>query len=116
MSIDPVPTVPQPDASGSESSPRPSAEGGSAPSLAFDALLDVSMPIIIEIGRTSLTLNEILRLRAGSVVQLDRLVGDAVDIHVSDRKLAEGEVVVVGDHFGVRISRVLSRPEVGAAA
>lgn len=109
MSIDPVP-VQQPGAPGSD------APAAGAESLAFDALLDVSMPVIIEIGRTHLTLNEILRLRAGSVVQLDRLVGEAVDIHVSDRKLAEGEVVVVGDHFGVRISRVLSRPQVGAAA
>lgn len=108
MSIDPVP-VQQPGTPGSDA---PAA----TESLAFDALLDVSMPVIIEIGRTHLTLNEILRLRAGSVVQLDRLVGEAVDIHVSDRKLAEGEVVVVGDHFGVRISRVLSRPQVGAAA
>jgi flagellar motor switch protein FliN/FliY len=113
VSIDPVSPVPNPDDPGSASE---EAAAEAAESLAFDALLDVSMPVIIEIGRTSLTLNEILRLHPGSVVQLDRLVGEAVDIHVSDRKLAEGEIVVVGDHFGVRISRVLSRPPVGAAA
>ena len=45
------------------------------------------------------------------MVQLDRLVGDAVDIHVSDRKLAEGEVVVIGDHFGVRITHLISMEE-----
>lgn len=76
----------------------------------FDALLDVPMPVIIEIGRTSMTLSHILDLQPGSVFELDRMVGDTVDILVSDRKLAEGEVVVVGDHFGVRVTRVLADP------
>jgi flagellar motor switch protein FliN/FliY len=83
---------------------------------ALDALLDVSMPVIIEIGRTSMSLSEILQLRPGSVVQLDRMVGDTVDIHVSDRKLAEGEVVVVGDHFGVRVTRVIAHAPGGERA
>jgi flagellar motor switch protein FliN/FliY len=81
-----------------------------AGSFSFDALLDVPMPVIIEIGRTSMTLSQILDLSPGSVFELDRLVGDTVDILVSDRKLAEGEVVVVGDHFGVRVTRVLADP------
>jgi flagellar motor switch protein FliN/FliY len=66
------------------------------------------MPVIIEIGRTSMTVNDILKLGVGSIVQLERLAGEPVDIHVSDRKLAEGEVVVVGEHLGVRVTRVLS--------
>ena len=78
--------------------------------LALDALMDVSMPVIIEVGRTTLTLSEILELREGSLVQLDRLVGEAVDVHVSDQKLAEGEIVVIGNNFGVRITRVLGTP------
>jgi flagellar motor switch protein FliN/FliY len=80
--------------------------GGAASSL--DALLDVSMPVVIEIGRAQMTVQEVLQLSPGSVVQLDRSVGEPVDIYVSDRRLAQGEVVVVGDHFGVRITRVLS--------
>jgi flagellar motor switch protein FliN len=74
----------------------------------FDALLDVSMPVVIEIGRTSMTVNEVLQLGAGAVVQLDRMVGEPVDVYVGDRRLAQGEVVVVGEHFGVRISSVVA--------
>lgn len=76
----------------------------------FDALLDISMPVAIEIGRASMTVQEILQLGIGSVVQLDRIVGEPVDIYVSDRKFAQGEVVVVGEHFGVRITRLVAGP------
>ena len=87
----------------------------SSPSPSFDSLLDVSMPVTIEIGRAHLTVQEILQLGVGSIVQLDRIVGEPVDIYVSDRKFAQGEVVVVGEHFGVRITRVLSGPHAEAA-
>ena len=88
----------------------PTAEAGTRASspASLDALMDVSMPVVIEIGRTSLTVQEVLQLGIGSVVQLERIVGEPVDVYVSDRKLAQGEVVVVGEHFGVRITRVLS--------
>jgi flagellar motor switch protein FliN/FliY len=76
----------------------------------FDALLDISMPVAIEIGRASMTVQEILQLGVGSVIQLDRIVGEPVDIYVSDRKFAQGEVVVVGEHFGVRITKLLAGP------
>lgn len=75
---------------------------------AFDSLLDIAMPVAIEIGRASMTVQEILQLGIGSVIQLDRIVGEPVDIYVSDRKFAQGEVVVVGEHFGVRITKVLA--------
>lgn len=81
--------------------------GEPASSPTFDALLDVSMPVAIEIGRASMTVQEILHLGIGAVVQLDRIVGEPVDIYVSDRKFAQGEVVVVGEHFGVRITKVM---------
>lgn len=90
--------------------------GGEAPALSFDALLDVSMPVAIEIGRASMTIQEILQLGIGSVIQLDRIVGEPVDIYVSDRKFAQGEVVVVGEHFGVRITRVFGGPNSDALA
>jgi flagellar motor switch protein FliN/FliY len=54
-----------------------------------------------------MTVQEVLALAPGSVVQLERMVGESVDIYVSDRRLAEGEVVVVGEHFGVRITRMV---------
>jgi flagellar motor switch protein FliN/FliY len=77
-------------------------------SASLDTLLDVSLPVAIEFGRTSMTIQEVLDLGTGSVIELSRMVGEPVDIFVSDRKLAEGEVVVVGEHFGVRITRILS--------
>jgi flagellar motor switch protein FliN/FliY len=79
-----------------------------APMPGFDSLLDIAMPVAIEIGRASMTVQEILQLGIGSVIQLDRIVGEPVDIYVSDRKFAQGEVVVVGEHFGVRITRLLA--------
>jgi len=88
----------------------------SVPSPGFDSLLDITMPVAIEIGRASMTVQEILQLGIGSVVQLDRIVGEPVDIYVSDRKFAQGEVVVVGEHFGVRITKVLGGPGSEAAA
>lgn len=73
-------------------------------------LLDLTLPVSIELGRTSMTVQEILRLGRGSVIQLDRLAGEPIDIYVGDRRFAEGEVVVLGEHFGVRITRVLANP------
>ena len=77
-------------------------------------LLDLTLPVSIELGRTSMTVQELLRLGRGSVIQLDRLAGEPIDIYVGDRRFAEGEVVVLGEHFGVRITRVLAAP--GAAS
>ena len=71
-------------------------------------LLDLTLPISIELGRTSMTVQELLRLGRGSVIQLDRLAGEPIDIYVGDRRFAEGEVVVLGEHFGVRITRIVS--------
>lgn len=87
------------------------AELNGAPRLgsaSLDTLLDVSLPVAIEFGRTSMTVQEVLDLGTGSVIQLSRMVGEPIDIYVSDRKLAEGEVVVVGEYFGVRITRILT--------
>lgn len=71
-------------------------------------LLDLSLPVSIELGRTSMTVQELLRLGRGSVIQLDRLAGEPIDIFVGDRRFAEGEVVVLGEHFGVRITRIVT--------
>ena len=79
-------------------------------------LLDLTLPISIELGRTAMTVQEILRLGRGSVIQLDRLAGEPIDIYVGDRRFAEGEVVVLGEHFGVRITRVLANQAASSAA
>ena len=74
----------------------------------FDALLDVRMPVVIEIGRAQMTVQDGLQLAPGSVVMLDRAVGEPVDLYVSDRRFAQGEIVVVDDRFGVRVTRLLA--------
>jgi flagellar motor switch protein FliN/FliY len=109
MSSSPEPTEPEPAAP----EPAEAAVGSPAHALGMDALLDVSMPVVVEIGRTDMTLNEVAALRTGSIFSLDRLVGESVDVLVGERKLAEGEVVVVGDHLGIRIVRVNAGPAVG---
>ena len=74
-------------------------------------LMDLTLPLSIELGRTRMTVQEILRLGRGSVVQLERLAGEPIDLYVADRRFAEGEVVVLGEHFGVRVTRILSTPQ-----
>ncbi|MCO4099413.1 flagellar motor switch protein FliN [Gemmatimonas sp.] len=79
-------------------------------------LLDLTLPVSIELGRTSMMVQELLRLGRGSVIQLDRLAGEPIEIYVGDRRFAEGEVVVLGEHFGVRITRVLANPGAAGSA
>lgn len=76
-------------------------------------LLDLTLPVSIELGRTSMTVQEILRLGRGSVIQLERLAGEPIDIYVGERRFAEGEVVVLGEHFGVRITRIVNHHPLG---
>src|ERR1044072_231059 len=71
-------------------------------------VMDLTLPLSIELGRTRMTVQDILRLGRGSVVQLERPAGDPIDLYVADRRFAEGEGVVVGDHSGGRITRILS--------
>jgi len=72
-------------------------------------LMDLTLPVAIELGRTTMSVQEILQLGRGSVVQLERLAGEPIDIYVGDRRFAEGEVVVLGENFGVRVTRIISR-------
>jgi len=87
--------------------------GGEVP---LSMLLDLTLPVTIELGRTSMTVQELLRLGRGSVITLDRLAGEPIEIFVGERRFAEGEVVVLGEHFGVRVTRILSRLPTEAAA
>lgn len=74
----------------------------------IELLLDVTMRVTVELGRTRMKLSQILELQHGAVVELDRLAGDPVDIFVNDRMVARGEVVVVDDKFGVRITEMVA--------
>ena len=74
----------------------------------LDLLMDVNLSLKIELGRTRMYLDDILRLSAGSVVPLDKLAGDPLDILVNDRLVARGEVLVLNENFCVRVTEIVS--------
>ena len=77
-------------------------------------ILDVPLQVTVELGRTKKSIKDILELSNGSIVELDKLAGEPVDIHVNGKLLAKGEVVVIDENFGVRITDIVS-PEERAA-
>lgn len=77
----------------------------------IELLMDVKMPIAIELGRTEMAISEILALGPGSVVELEKLAGEPVDLLVNGKVVARGEVVVVDENFGVRITMLMSPQE-----
>lgn len=70
----------------------------------IELLYDLQLPVAIELGRTNMLIRDILRLARGSVIEFDRLASEPVDILVNGKKIAEGEVVVIDKHFGIRIT------------
>lgn len=74
----------------------------------INMLYDVELEVKIELGRTMLSVEDILRLREGSIVQLDKDAGAPVDIYINNRVVAEGEVLVLNDYFCVRVTNILS--------
>jgi flagellar motor switch protein FliN/FliY len=74
----------------------------------LQAILDVPVTISMEIGRTKINIKNLLQLNQGSVVELDRLAGEPMDVLVNGTLIAQGEVVVVNDKFGIRLTDVIS--------
>ena len=85
------------------------ANGQAGDNSAIDLLLDVTLQVTVELGRARMKIGEILGLRNGSVIELDRLAGEPADILINGTLIARGEVVVVDEKFGVRIIEVVSR-------
>lgn len=81
---------------------------GPANAKAIELLSDVNLNVKIELGRTRMLVEDVLRLTDGAVVELDKLAGDPVDVFVNDRHVARGEVLVLNDNFCVRINEILS--------
>ncbi len=77
----------------------------------LERILDVPLKLTVELGRTVRKVREILTLEPGSVLELDKLAGEAVDVLVNGRLLARGEVVVIDENFGVRITDIVSQEE-----
>lgn len=77
----------------------------------LDMVLELPVTISMEIGRTKISIRNLLQLTQGSVIELDRLAGEAMDVLVNDTLIAHGEVVVVNDKFGIRLTDVISADE-----
>lgn len=95
-------------ASGFEEIAEPSA--GSVP-VDLDMILDIPVTISMEIGRTKISIRNLLKLNQGSVVELDRLAGEPLDVMVNGTLVAHGEVVVVNEKFGIRLTDVITAME-----
>jgi flagellar motor switch protein FliN len=83
----------------------------------LDLLMEVALPVSVSFGKTSLQIREVLKLNTGSVVELDRLVSEPVEVIVNNCVIARGEVVVVDGNYGVRVTQLASRADrLGLAA
>ena len=77
----------------------------------LNMLFDIPLQVTVELGRTKRSVKEILEMSSGSIIELDKLAGEPVDILVNNRHIAKGEVVVIDENFGVRITDILSQSE-----
>jgi len=77
----------------------------------LEFLLDIPLNISIEVGRTRIMIKDLLKMREGSVVELDKLAGEPLDVYVNSRLIAKGEAVLVNDKFGIRLTDVVSPAE-----
>jgi flagellar motor switch protein FliN/FliY len=85
------------------------AAGGTSNSLEF--ILDIPMQVSVQIGTARMLIRELLQLGQGSVIELDKLAGEPMDVLVNNKLVARGEVVVVNDKFGIRLTDVVSHAE-----
>lgn len=88
-----------------------SGETNQAGSQNLDFLLDVPLGVTVELGRTKMIINKMLQLTQGSVVELDKSAGEPVEIYINNKLLGKGEVIVVNDRFGIRITEIISQAD-----
>ena len=74
----------------------------------FDLLLDIKLQLTVELGRTEMPIKKILELTRGSIIELDKVAGEPVELYASGKMIAKGEVVVIEDNFGLRIISIVS--------
>jgi flagellar motor switch protein FliN/FliY len=86
-------------------SPAPGAPGN------LDLLLEVELPVVVTFGRTQLPLKDVLKLSSGSIVELNRLANEPVEVLINNSVIARGEVVVVDGNYGIRVTEIVSRQE-----
>ncbi|MGJ7921958.1 flagellar motor switch protein FliN [Neobacillus sp. LXY-4] len=86
-----------------------SSKSGLEDSVNLNLLMDISLEIVVELGRTKKKINEILDLSQGSIIELDRVSGEPVDLLINGKIVAKGEVVVIDEYFGIRITEILTK-------
>lgn len=104
-----------PEASTPFSMPDLAANAGAELSQGMSLLSDVTLNVKIELGRTRMLVEDVLKLGEGAVVELEKLAGDPVDVFVNERHVARGEILVVNDNFCVRISEIIQSESVECA-
>lgn len=77
----------------------------------LDFLLDVSLEVSVQVGQTRMTIQDLLQLGQGSVIELTKLAGEPLDIYINERLIARGEAVIVNEKFGVRITDIISQQD-----
>jgi flagellar motor switch protein FliN/FliY len=77
----------------------------------IDLILDVTLPVAVELGRSRMQIQDILKLAPGSVIELDKSAGDPVELFINDRPIAKGEVVIIDENFGVRLTSIVTATE-----
>ena len=110
---DPGPAMPPPGELGGAGNfgPPPPAAGGENASRPLDFILDIPLEISVELGRARMVINDLLQLGQGSVIELSKLAGEPLEIFVNGKLVARGEVVVVNEKFGVRVTDIVSPME-----
>jgi flagellar motor switch protein FliN/FliY len=89
----------------------PNSAGGAGQEMNLNLILDVAVTLALEVGRAKMSVRELLQLAPGAVVELDRLAGEPLDVLVNGVRIARGEVVVVNEKFGIRLTDVVSETE-----
>ena len=92
---------------------KASEEGGTGRSQQydFDLILDIPLEVRAELGKVKMLVNDLLQLGQGSILELNKKVGEQIDVYVSDKLVARGEVVVVEEKFGIRLTDIISPDE-----
>lgn len=91
--------------------PSDGSSAGADADVKLDVILEVPVTLSLEVGRTRIPIRNLLQLNQGSVVELDRIAGDPLDVFVNGTLVAHGEVVIVNDKFGIRLTDVVSPAE-----
>ena len=84
---------------------------GSAPNHSIDLIMDVALHVTVEVGRARMTIQDLLQLGQGSVLELAKLAGESLDIYVNGKPMAKGEAVIVNEKFGVRLTEIVSQED-----